>query len=46
MEHGFSHPAHGYWQTTDAPPADIRAAYPEGKSIPERGDHERNARPC
>ena len=30
MEHGFYHLAHGYWQTTDAPPADIRAAYPEG----------------
>ncbi|ETD86338.1 DUF4376 domain-containing protein [Rhodobacter capsulatus] len=30
MEHGFYHPAHGYWQTTGTPTPEIRAAYPEG----------------
>ena len=30
MEHGFFHPAHGYWQTTGTPTPEIRAAYPEG----------------
>lgn len=30
MEHGFYHPAHGYWQTIDTPSAEIVSAYPEG----------------
>ena len=42
MEHGFYHPARGYWQTTGAPAPEIRAAYPEGTAeVPLRpwADH-------
>ncbi len=43
MEHGFYHQERGYWQTTDAPPAEILAAYPEGTvEVPIRpsADHQ------
>lgn len=30
MEIGFYHPSRGYWQTTNAPSADILASYPDG----------------
>lgn len=30
MEYGFFHPDKGYWQTTDYPAEEYRAAYPEG----------------
>ena len=43
MEHGFFHAERGYWQTTDAPPAEILAAYPEGTvevSIRPSADHQ------
>lgn len=42
MEHGFYHPARGYWQTTGTPTPEIRAAYPEGTAeVPLRpgADH-------
>lgn len=42
MEHGFYHPAHGYWQTIETPEAALRAAYPEGTAeVPLRpgADH-------
>lgn len=30
MEYGFFHPDKGYWQTTNYPAEEYRAAYPEG----------------
>ncbi|KQB15145.1 DUF4376 domain-containing protein [Rhodobacter capsulatus] len=42
MEHGFFHPAHGYWQTIGTPEAALRTAYPEGTAeVPLRpgADH-------
>ena len=42
MEHGFYHPAQGYWQTIETPEAALRAAYPEGTAeVPLRpgADH-------
>lgn len=30
MEHGFFHPARGYWQTIGTPEAALRTTYPEG----------------
>jgi hypothetical protein len=40
MEHGFYHPAAGYWQTISTPTDEHLAAYPEGTvEVPIRPSH-------